>query len=138
MKPITLTLATAALLGCAFTTLAEEPATAAHPDTKAEGWSDLIAADLSDAKFPEGVWTVADGVLTASKDKMIDVVLNGEHVTSMDMTKWTSPTKNPDGSDIPQWLSKPAAGMEPKGHIGLQGKHAGAPIFFRNLKIKSL
>jgi hypothetical protein len=24
------------------------------------------------------------------------------------------------------------------GHIGLQGKHAGAPIYFRNLKIKSL
>jgi hypothetical protein len=23
-----------------------------------------------------------------------------------------------------------------KGHIGLQGKHGGAPIFFRNMKIK--
>jgi hypothetical protein len=24
------------------------------------------------------------------------------------------------------------------GHIGLPGKHAGAPIYFRNLKIKTL
>ena len=69
---------------------------------------------------------------------MIDVLLNGEAVTSMDMTKWTEAKKNPDGSDIPSWLSKPAATLDPKGYIGLQGKHAGAPIFFRNLKIKKL
>jgi hypothetical protein len=24
------------------------------------------------------------------------------------------------------------------GHVGLQGKHAGAPIYFKNVKIKSL
>jgi hypothetical protein len=26
----------------------------------------------------------------------------------------------------------------PLGHIGLQGKHGGAPIYFRNMKIKPL
>jgi hypothetical protein len=200
-------------------------------DAAENEWKPLFAPDLSDAQFPEGVWTVEDGVLTASKDqciwtnevyenyvlelefktaegtnsgvivhcsdtgkwvpnsieiqiaddfaekwskapktwqcgaifgrlapsesavnkpgewnrmtitcegRKIDVVLNGKPVTSMDMSLWTSPTTNPDGSEIPKWLSKPAAEMEPKGHIGLQGKHAGAPIFFRNLKIKSL
>jgi len=69
---------------------------------------------------------------------MIYVLLNGEAVTTMDMTKWTSATTNPDGSSIPKWLSKPFATLPTKGHIGLQGKHAGAPIYFRNLKIKSL
>ena len=37
----------------------------------------------------------------------IMVILNGKKVTEMDMSKWTSGTKNPDGSDIPSWLPKP-------------------------------
>ena len=203
-----------------------------HPDTKGEAWKPLFSDDLSNAKFPAGIWTRnADGVLTASEDqaiwsekkyndfvldlefktaddtnsgvivhcsdmenwipnsveiqiaddhskqwssadktwqcaaifgrlaakkslvkkpgewnrytitckgKMIYVVLNGELVTEMDMAKWTDPKKNPDGSDIPSWLSKPAATLPLEGHIGLQGKHAGAPIYFRNIKIKEL
>ena len=40
-----------------------------HPDSS--GWKSLFAADLSDAIFPQGVWTVAEGVLTASKDQCI-------------------------------------------------------------------
>ncbi len=206
---------------------AAEPA--AHPDTT--GWEDLFAPDLSNADKPDNVWTVEDGVLTASedqaiwtkrdydnfildlefktadgtnsgvivycsdkdnwipnaveiqiaddyaekwanspaswhcgaifghlaptksavkkpgewnrytitcKDQQIDVVLNGEHVTSMDMSNWTSAKTNPDGTEIPEWLSKPLAELPTHGRIGLQGKHAGAPIWFRNLKIKEL
>lgn len=71
-------------------------------------------------------------------DQQIDVVLNGKHVASMDMSKWTSAQKNPDGSNIPPWLSKPLSTLPTKGRIGLQGKHAGAPIWFRNVKIKEL
>jgi hypothetical protein len=70
--------------------------------------------------------------------KKIDVVLNGERVTSMDMSQWTSSTSNPDGSDIPRWLSRPKAELPTQGHIGLQGKHAGAPIWFRNVRVKEL
>lgn len=200
-----------------------------HP--KSADWPALFKADLSDAVAPEGIWSVTDGVLTATedqaiwtakdydnfvvdlefknaegtnsgvivycsdtknwipnsveiqiaddfaekwanspktwqcaavfghkpatkcavkkagewnrmtvtcKDKMIYVVLNGELVNEMDMSKWTSAKKNPDGSEIPAWLSKPKAELPTKGKIGLQGKHAGAPIYFRNLKIKEL
>lgn len=202
-----------------------------HPDTS--GWKTLFEADLSNAEKPEGVWTVADGVLTASQDQAIwttkeydnftldlefktapgtnsgvvvyctdtkgtrwipnsveiqiaddyapkwanspktwhcgaifgrlapskravkkpgewnrftitcvdqkiDVVLNGQHVAAMDMSRWTSATANPDGSQIPPWLNKPLAKHPTKGKIGLQGKHAGAPIWFRNVKIKEL
>ena len=212
---------------------AEEPgakgALKAHPDTA--GWADLFNADLSNAVKPEGVWTVADGELTASEDQaiwtdkdfdnfildlefknadgtnsgvivycsdmndwipnsveiqiaddfakkwadspatwrcgaifghkaaskqtvkkagewnrftircvdqQIDVLLNGEPVNAMDMSQWTSAKKNPDGSEIPPWLSKPKAELATKGRIGLQGKHAGAPVWFRNLKVKAL
>ncbi len=72
------------------------------------------------------------------KGPMIWVMLNGKQVTEMDMRKWTSAKKNPDGSDIPPWLSKPKAELPTKGHVGFQGKHAGAPVWFRNMKIKTL
>jgi len=72
------------------------------------------------------------------KDKKIKVALNDEIVTKMDMDLWTSATKNPDGSEIPKWLSTPFNQLKTKGYIGLQGKHAGAPIYFRNVKIKEL
>ena len=74
----------------------------------------------------------------ACRGPMIWVLLNGELVIEFDMRKWTSAKKNPDGSDIPPWLSRPKAELPTKGRIGFQGKHAGAPIYFRNLKVKEL
>ena len=200
-----------------------------HPDVR--DWPALFKADLSDAEFPAGVWTVADGVLTASEDqaiwtkrdyenfvldlefktapgtnsgvivycsnvadwipnsveiqiaddtadewakspatwhcgaifghlapsksavlkpgewnrftitcvgKKIYVMLNGLQVTAMDMSLWTSAKLNPDGTEIPSWLSRPFAELATRGRIGFQGKHAGAPIFFRNIRIKEV
>jgi len=201
----------------------------AHPDST--GWDSLFTEDLSNAIYPKGIWSMSDGVLTATEDRciwtkkqyenfildlefknavgtnsgvfvycsdidefvpnsveiqiaddfsppwsqmpktwqcaaifgrqaasksmvkkagewnrmtitckgpMIGVVLNGEQVTRIDMKKWTSAKKNPDGSEIPPWLSKPMAELPTKGHIGLQGKHGGKPIYFRNMKIKTI
>ena len=222
----------ALLTSCMFTACQlraddRQPVPAVHPDTSQ--WQTLFASDLSDAVYPKGVWTVRDGIMTASKDeaiwsavpyehfmldlefktaagtnsgvivyctdrknwipnsveiqiaddfhpkwskapktwqcgaifghlaptksvvkkpgqwnrftitcrgKMIHVLQNGVAVATMDMARWTSATKNPDGSPIPAWLNKPVASLATKGHIGLQGKHAGAPIYFRNVKIR--
>jgi hypothetical protein len=222
-----LTIAFGAALACRK---AEEPAAPAAVPQEPQ-WTDLFAADLSNAEFPADVWTVADGVLTASEDqaiwtgadhenfvldlefmtapgtnsgvivycsdmanwipnsveiqiaddfaeewakqpatwhcgaifghlaptksavkpagewnhyritcagKRITVELNGEKVTDMDMSMWTSATTNPDGSEIPAWLSRPKAELETKGRIGFQGKHAGAPIYFRNIRIRPI
>ena len=200
-----------------------------HPDV--QNWDDLFASDLSNATFPEGVWTNEDGILTASedqviwsqrtydnfvldlefkneegtnsgvivycndrdnwipnsveiqiaddfaekwatspktwqcgaifghlaakksmvkqpgewnrmtitcKDNMVYVMLNGEMVTEMDMNLWTSATTNPDGSEIPPWLSTPFSELPTNGYIGLQGKHADASIYFRNIKIEEI
>ncbi len=215
---------------CAFAQAPKALEPLKHPADTA-GWKSLFAADLSDAIKPEGVWTVENGEITASKDeaiwskddyenfmldlefktadgtnsgvivycsdmknwipnsveiqiaddfakkwadspktwqcgavfghlaptksavkkpgewnrytircagKQIEVMLNGELVTSMDMDKWTSAKKNPDGSEIPAWLSTPFNQLPTKGKIGFQGKHAGAPIWFRNIKVKPL
>jgi hypothetical protein len=202
-----------------------------HPDTKAAGWSDLFKTDLSNAIFPKGIWSEADGVITATKDealwsqkayddfvldldfknadgtnsgvivhatdmeewvphsveiqiaddysaewskaprswqcaavfghqpatksvvkkpgewnhytitckgRRIFIVLNGELVNDCDMSAFKSSTINPDGTKIPEWLSNPMADLPLHGHIGFQGKHAGAPIYFRNIKIMEL
>ncbi|MEX6689103.1 DUF1080 domain-containing protein [Danxiaibacter flavus] len=218
------------LLYC-FSIGASAQDTTSHPNTSAKGWTDLFKTDLSNAVFPDGVWSVTDGVLTATKDeaiwseksynnfvldlefknaegtnsgvivhasdiknwiphsveiqiaddysekwsrasptwqcaavfghqaatkrtvkkpgewnhytitcidKKIWIVLNGELVNSFDMSLYTSATTNPDGSQIPAWLSNPLSSLPLKGQIGLQGKHAGAPIWFRNIKIKEV
>ena len=202
-----------------------------HPNTKGAGWHDLFKSDLSNAIFPKSIWTVSNGVLTASKDeaiwsekayddfvldldfknadstnsgvivhatdikewiphsieiqiaddysaewskvvpnwqcaaifghqaatkrtvkkpglwnhytitckgKKIWVVLNGELVNTFDMSVYTSAKKNPDGTDVPDWLPNPPSTLATHGHIGFQGKHYGAPIYFRNIKIKEL
>lgn len=93
-----------------------------------------LAASESAVKRP-GKWNRFN---ISCKGKMIYVVLNNKLVTEMDMDLWTSAKKNPDGSEIPSWLNRPFAELATKGRIGLQGKHAGAPIYFRNLKIKEL
>jgi hypothetical protein len=93
-----------------------------------------LAAKESRVKKP-GEW---NKMIVACKDKIIHVVLNGSTVTEMNMSLWTSGTKNPDGTDIPSWLITPFAELATKGKIGFQGKHAGAPIWFRNIKIKEL
>ena len=90
-----------------------------------------LPAKESAVKKP-GEW---NRMTVACKGPMIYVVLNGKLVTEMDMRKWTSAKKNPDGSKIPPWLSRPLAELPTKGRIGFQGKHAGAPIVFRNVKI---
>lgn len=208
---------------------AEDPITT-HPANTGPGWQELFEPDLSNADYKPGVWTFADGELTATADeviwtdqefgdcildlefrtdpgansgvivyasdtgnwipnsvevqitddhaeewarapktwqcgaifgrlaptesrvkqpgewnrytiqcagKTIRVLLNDALVTNLDMSKWTDAKKNPDGSEIPEWLSRPLADLKTRGHIGLQGKHAGAAIYFRHLRIKT-
>lgn len=219
------------LLSIAFSACTQKLAIppAEHPEVNK--WEDLFAPDLSNAIFPEGVWTFENGILTASEDqniwtekvydnfiidlefkvadgtnsgvvvycsdiddwipnsveiqiaddsaekwanspkswqcaaifghlpasesrvkkpgewnrmtitcqdKMIYVMLNGKTVTEMNMDLWTSATTNPDGSEIPSWLSTPFAELPTEGRVGFQGKHAGAPIYFRNMKIREI
>ncbi len=90
-----------------------------------------LAATKSVVKEP-GQW---NSMQITCKGKIVTVVLNDEKINEMDMSLWTSAKKNPDGSDIPPWLSLPVAGLPLKGRVGFQGKHAGAEIYFRNLRI---
>ncbi len=84
---------------------------------------------------PAGEW---NRMTITCRGKIITIALNGKLVNTIDMDKFTDAKKNPDGSDVPAWLSNPMAKMATKGFVGFQGKHGDALIYFRNLKIKSL
>lgn len=84
---------------------------------------------------PAGEW---NHYTITCKGKMISIVLNGTLVNECNMNDFTSATKNPDGSNVPSWLKNPMSTLALRGHIGLQGKHAGAPIYFRNVKVFKL
>ncbi len=200
-----------------------------HPKTTGKGWSKVFNDSLTNAIYTPGVWSISDGVITATKDdaiwskkkynnfvldlefknapgtnsgvivhatetkewiphsveiqiaddyseewskaapnwqcgaifghqpvtkrtvkpagewnhytitcrgKKIWVVLNGELVNTCNMSLFTSAKTNPDGTEVPAWLPNPMATLALYGHIGFQGKHGGAPIYFRNIKIK--
>lgn len=94
----------------------------------------LPATEQKVVKKP-GEW---NKILVICKGQNIEVVLNGKKVTVMDMSKWTSGTTNPDGSKIPEWLPTPFAKLPTKGLIGLQGKHADASIYFRNVMVRQV
>ncbi|MDD4101967.1 MAG: DUF1080 domain-containing protein [Kiritimatiellae bacterium] len=85
---------------------------------------------------PAGEWNRM--TITAQGQKIM-VAVNGEITVDADLGQWTVAKKNPDGTDMPSWLSsKPWAEMPTKGRIGLQGKHGNAAIYFRNVRIKEL
>jgi hypothetical protein len=65
----------------------------------------------------------------------ITVLLNGATVTDINMQDYSSAKKNPDGSNVPRWLTRPMSEMATRGRIGLQGVHGGRATHFRNLKI---
>jgi hypothetical protein len=84
---------------------------------------------------PAGEW---NHFTITCKGKMISIILNGTLVNECNMDDFTSSKVNPDGSTVPSWLKNPMSTLALRGHIGLQGKHAGAPIYFRNVKVFKL
>jgi hypothetical protein len=84
---------------------------------------------------PAGEW---NHFTITCKGKMISIILDGTLVNECNMDDFTSSKVNPDGSTVPSWLKNPMSTLALRGHIGLQGKHAGAPIYFRNVKVFKL
>jgi hypothetical protein len=103
-----------------------------NPTWKNGGMFGNLAPKVNNVKAP-GEW---NKMTITAKGKSVHVIVNGEVTVDADLSKWTSAKTNPDGSEIPPWLSKPKAELATKGRIGLQGKHGGAPIYFRYIRVK--
>lgn len=105
-----------------------------HPNQLNGSFFGHQAAKVKAAK-PAGEWNkvnvVADG-------KKLKVSINGKVVNECDLSIWTDAKKLPDGTAIPPWLSRPWANLATAGKIGFQGRHAGAGVKFRNIRIRPL
>lgn len=90
-----------------------------------------IQAPTVNAVKPPGEWN-AYHILC--RDYQIVVYLNGKKVNEVDLSKWTEPHRNPDGT--PNKFKYPYNQMVRPGYIALQNH--GNPLWFRNIKIKLL
>ncbi len=91
---------------------------------------DVMAPTRNTCK-PAGEWNAT--VLTCDRN-LIKVELNGEKIVDMDLSLWTEPGKNPDGTD--NKFRQAYKDMIQKGYIGLQDH--GGKAWFRNIKLKPL
>jgi alpha-3'-ketoglucosidase len=105
-------------------------------DTRDAGYYDTgaiydLVKPTKNAMKPVGEWNHVE--VTCDKN-LIDVVLNGEKVTHMNLDEFTQPNRRPDGSehkfDI-AYKNHPR-----KGYIGLQDH--GSPCWFKNIKLRPL
>ncbi len=78
-----------------------------------------------------GEWNHA--TLTCNDNK-ITVVMNGKRIIDMDLDKWDTPRKNPDGSG--NKFGTALKDFKRDGHIGLQDH--GHQVMYRNIRIRKL
>jgi hypothetical protein len=106
----------------------DDTKTATNHDTGAI--YDLVKP-ASNAMKPAGEW---NHVAITCNRNVIEVELNGEKVTRMNLDEWTTPNRRPDGTEHKfdvAYKTHPR-----KGYIGLQDH--GSPCWFKNIKLKSL
>ena len=83
------------------------------------------------ADKPAGEW---NHVVLTCNDNIITVVMNDIQIIDMDLDKWDTPGKNPDGTK--NKFKRALKDFRRDGHIGFQ-EH-GDPVWYRNVKIKRL
>ncbi|MDR3638638.1 MAG: DUF1080 domain-containing protein [Isosphaeraceae bacterium] len=105
-------------------------------DTQSAGLHDTgaiydLVAPRTNAMKPVGEWNHMQ--ITSDRNR-IEIEVNGQVVTQIDLDQWTEPNKRPDGSghkfDI-AYKNHPR-----KGFIGLQDH--GSDCWYRNIKLRTL
>lgn len=89
------------------------------------------SAPLTNAMKPAGEWNrlvlICDGPL-------IQVILNDQVIQDLNVDRWDTPGRNPDGSE--NKFSTALKELPRRGHIGFQDH--GTPLWYRNVRVKQL
>jgi hypothetical protein len=80
---------------------------------------------------PVGEW---NHIVVTSRGKLIEIELNGEQVTRMNLDEWAEKNKRPDGSDHKFDIAYKDHPRE--GYIGLQDH--GSDCWYKNIKLLPL
>lgn len=91
---------------------------------------DLVAPRVNRMK-PAGEWNRARIV---SRGPRLEVSVNGEEVSAIDLDRWTEPNRRPDGSM--HKFDVAYAGHPRRGYVGLQDH--GSDCWYRNIKLRPL
>ena len=103
----------------------------AKPDKHDSGALYDLLEPSSNAMKPAGEWNRA--VITCHMNH-ITIEMNGTQIIAADLDRWTTPHKNPDGSENKFNLALKDFPRE--GHIGFQDH--GFPVWFRNVMVKKM
>ncbi|MBQ7189107.1 MAG: DUF1080 domain-containing protein [Kiritimatiellae bacterium] len=104
------------------------------PTNKNAGLYGHQAPKVNNVK-PAGEW---NRMTVWAVGKRIKVACNGEITVDADLSVWKDAKTNPDGSEIPSWLSTPWATIPTSGRIGFQGRHGNSAPYFRFIRFKQL
>jgi hypothetical protein len=85
----------------------------------------------ANAMKPAGEW---NHIEITCDDSRIEVVLNGQKVTQMDLDEWTEINKRPDGT--PHKFDVAYRDHPRKGYVGIQDH--GSDCWYRNIKLKPI
>ncbi len=91
---------------------------------------DLVAPSSLVMK-PVGQW---NKVVITCRNSMVTIEMNGKKIVSADLDKWTTPHRNPDGSE--NKFNKALKDFPREGYIGFQDH--GSPLWYRNVKLRTL
>lgn len=91
---------------------------------------DLVAPSSLVMK-PVGEW---NKVVITCKGSLVTIEMNGKNIVTADLDKWTTPHKNPDGTE--NKFNMALKDFPREGYIGFQDH--GSPLWYRNVKIQKL
>jgi hypothetical protein len=106
-------------------------------DTKGHGIHDPgavydLVAPKANTQKPQGEW---NHMTITAKGAKVEVVLNGEPVTAIDLDAWTEPGKRPDGT-MHKFTKVVIKDLPRTGYLGFQDH--GQDCWYKNVQVKDL
>jgi hypothetical protein len=108
----------------------DQPAQAKPVKNDCGALYDLVAPSALVMK-PVGEW---NKVRITCRNSLVTIEMNGKKIVSADLDRWTTPHRNPDGTE--NKFNAALKDFPREGYIGFQDH--GSPLWYRNVKVTKL